>query len=173
MNKLTIKQQKFCDEYIKCGNAKEAAIKAGYSPKTAYSIGNENLKKPELKAYIEKQMKKLESEKIAGAREVLEYLSSVMRGEQTESVTTAKGVYDDVPVTAKDRISAAKEILKRYPDDPLGKAQLRKANADAEYSEERVKAMKQLTNEDNRVLNDLLDKVNAGVIEDENEENTD
>lgn len=155
MSKLTTKQKKFCDEYIKSGNAKEAAIKAGYSPKTAYSIGNENLNKPELKSYIEKQMKKLESKKIAGAREVLEYLSSVMRGEQTESVTTAKGVYDDVPVSAKDRISAAKEILKRYPVDPLGKAQLRKANADARVAEAKAKAM-----EDNgQDIEQLLDKM--------------
>lgn len=155
MSKLTTKQKKFCDEYIKSGNAKDAAIKAGYSPKTAYSIGNENLNKPELKSYIEEQMKKLESKKIAGAREVLEYLSSVMRGEQTESVTTAKGVYDDVPVSAKDRISAAKEILKRYPVDPLGKAQLRRANADARVAEAKAKAM-----EDNgQDIEQLLDKM--------------
>lgn len=155
MSKLTPKQKKFCDEYIKSGNAKDAAIKAGYSSKTAYSIGNENLKKPELKSYIEKQMKQLESEKIAGAREVLEYLTSVVRGEQTESVTTAKGVYDDVPVTAKDRIAAAKEILKRYPVDPLGKAQVRKANADARVAEAKAKAM-----EDNgQDIEQLLDKM--------------
>ena len=155
MSKLTLKQKKFCDEYIKSGNAKDAAIKAGYSYKTAYSIGNENLKKPELKSYIEKQMKHLESKKIAGAREVLEYLTSVVRGEQTESVTTAKGVYDNVPVTAKDRIAAAKEILKRYPVDPLGKAQVRKANADARVAEARAKVL-----EDNgQDIEKLLDKM--------------
>lgn len=156
MSKLTPKQKKFCDEYIKSGNAKEAAIKAGYSPKTAYSIGNENLKKPELKSYIEKQMKQLESEKIAGAREVLEYLTSVVRGEQTESVTTAKGVYDDVPVTAKDRIAAAKEILKRYPIDPLGKAQVRKANADARVAEARAKTLEDNGQDIEKVLDKML-----------------
>ena len=55
----------------------------------------------------------------------------------------------------------------------LDKARIRKANADADYSEERVKAMKQLTNEDNRVLDDLLNKVHTGVIEDENEKSVD
>lgn len=165
MSKLTTKQRKFCDEYIKSGNAKDAAIKAGYSPKTAYSIGNENLNKPELKAYIEKRLKQLESEKIAGAREALEYLSSVMRGEQTESVATARGVYDNVPVSAKDRINAAKEILKRYPSDPMTKAQLRKTIADADLAEEKVKAAKQMTNEDNKVLNDVLDNLEKGVLE--------
>lgn len=152
---MTPKQKKFCDEYIKSGNAKQSAIKAGYSPKTAKSIGQENLTKPDLKAYIEKRLKRLESEKIAGAREVLEYLSSVMRGEQTESVATAKGVYDNVPVSAKDRINAAKELLKRYPTDPLTKAQLRKANADARVAEARAKAM-----EDNGAdVELLLDKM--------------
>lgn len=165
MSKLTTKQRKFCDEYIKSGNAKDAAIKAGYSPKTAYSIGNENLNKPELKAYIEKRLKQLESEKIAGAREALEYLSSVMRGEQTESVATARGVYDNVPVSAKDRINAAKEILKRYPSDPMAKAQLRKTIADADLAEEKVKAAKQMTNEDNKILNDVLDNLEKGVLE--------
>lgn len=165
MGKLTTKQHKFCDEYIKSGNAKDAATKAGYSPKTAYSIGNENLNKPELKAYIGKRLKQLESEKITGAREVLEYLSSVVRGEQTESVATAKCVYNSVPVSAKDRINAAKEILKRYPSDPMTKAQLRKTVADAELTEEKVKAAKQMTNEDNKVLNDVLDNLEKGVLE--------
>lgn len=153
---MTPKQKKFCDEYIKSGNAKQSAIKAGYSPKTAYSIGNENLNKPELKAYIEKRLKRLESEKIAGAREVLEYLSSVMRGEQTESVATAKGVYDNVPVSAKDRINAAKELLKRYPTtDPMEKQKLKKLTADARISEARAKAM-----EDNGAdVELLLDKM--------------
>ncbi|MCD3505661.1 terminase small subunit, partial [Streptococcus equi] len=47
MAKLTIKQQKFIDEYIICGNATEAALKAGYSKKTAGQIGEQNLKKLE------------------------------------------------------------------------------------------------------------------------------
>lgn len=165
MSKLTIKQHKFCDEYIKSGNATDAATKAGYSPKTAKAIGQENLTKPYLKAYIEKRLKQLESEKIAGAREVLEYLSSVMRGEQTESVATARGVYNNIPVSAKDRINAAKEILKRYPSDPMTKAQLRKTVADADLAEEKVKAAKQMTNEDNKVLNDVLDNLEKGVLQ--------
>lgn len=50
---LTSKQQKFVDEYLKDLNATQAAIRAGYSEKTAYSIGQENLKKPEIKKCIE------------------------------------------------------------------------------------------------------------------------
>lgn len=53
--KLTLKQKKFCNEYMKTGNAKQSAINAGYSKQTAYSIGSENLNKPEIIEYIQKQ----------------------------------------------------------------------------------------------------------------------
>ena len=53
---MTEKQKRFCDEYLTDLNATQAAIRAGYSKKTAYSIGEENLRKPELKEYIEKRM---------------------------------------------------------------------------------------------------------------------
>ena len=115
------------------------------------------LTKANIKEYIETRLKQLESKKLAGAREVLEYLTSVMRGEQTESVATAKGIYDNVPVSAKDRISAAKELLKRYPTDPLTKAQLRKANADARISEARAKAMEENGQDMEQLLDKMLD----------------
>jgi len=52
--KLTAKQKLFCHEYLIDLNATQAAIRAGYSEKTAYSIGNENLKKPEIAEYVAK-----------------------------------------------------------------------------------------------------------------------
>ena len=45
---LTARQERFCREYIIDYNATKAAVRAGYSEKTAYSIGSENLKKPEI-----------------------------------------------------------------------------------------------------------------------------
>lgn len=158
--KLTAKQRKFCDEYIKSGNATEAYFKAGYQIKSneaARANASRMLTKANIKEYIETRLKQLESKKLAGAREVLEYLTSVMRGEQTESVATAKGVYDNVPVSAKDRISAAKELLKRYPTDPLTKAQLRKANADARVAEARAKAMEDNGADVELLLDKMLD----------------
>ena len=157
--KLTAKQRKFCDEYIKSGNATEAYFKAGYQIKSneaARANASRMLTKANIKEYIETRLKQLESKKLAGAREVLEYLTSVMRGEQTESVATAKGIYDNVPVSAKDRISAAKELLKRYPaTDPMEKQKLKKLTADARISEARATAM-----EDNGAdVELLLDKM--------------
>ena len=157
---MTPKQRKFCDEYIKSGNAKQSAIKAGYSPKTAYSIGNENLNKPELKAYIDERLKELSNHKILSAAEVLEYLSRVVAGKETEYVATSKGVFPDVPVSAKDRISAAKELLKRYPaTDPMEKQKLKKLAADARISEARANVAERLGSEGDDKLDELMEKL--------------
>ena len=79
--KLTPKQKAFADAYIETGNQTEAARRAGYSEKCAYSIGNENLSKPEVSAYIKERMAELESQRVASADEVMRFFSSVMRGE--------------------------------------------------------------------------------------------
>jgi phage terminase small subunit len=63
VKKLTAKQQLFIDEYLIDLNATQAAVRAGYSEKTAYSIGNENLKKPEIHSRIE-ELKSKRSEKL-------------------------------------------------------------------------------------------------------------
>jgi phage terminase small subunit len=118
VNTLTPRQQKFCDEYLISGNATEAAIKAGYSRKTAKQTGSENLAKPNLRAYIDEQLAKIHSAKIADAEEVMKYLTSVMRGEHTEQVLKLVGegvqTVTDIDVSAKERLKAAELIGKRY-----------------------------------------------------------
>lgn len=118
MSKLTLKQKRFADEYIISANATAAAIKAGYSKKTARSIGQENLTKPDIKAYIDERLEKLESEKIATQEEVLQYLTSIMRGDQQEKMLISVGEFGqkivDIDVGAKDRIKAAELLGKRY-----------------------------------------------------------
>ena len=118
MTKMTLKQQRFADEYIITGNATQSAIKAGYSKKTAKVIANENLTKPYIKKYIDERLAQLESEKIASQQEVLSYLSSVMRGEMTEQTLRSVGesgqVIAEIDVGAKDRIKAAELLGKRY-----------------------------------------------------------
>lgn len=112
------KQKRFCEEYLVDCNATQAAIRAGYSKKTARAIGQRLLTNVDIKKYIEQQLQKLKNEKIADAQEVLEYLTSVMRGEQKEQVAllTGEGVQDLVQkdVSAKDRLKAAELIGKRY-----------------------------------------------------------
>lgn len=58
MPKLTEKQKRFCEEYLIDFNATQAALRAGYSQKTAYSIGDENLRKPEIQSEIQFLIKK-------------------------------------------------------------------------------------------------------------------
>lgn len=118
MTKMTLKQQRFADEYIITGNATQSAIKAGYSKKTARAIANENLMKPYIKEYINERLAKLESEKIATQEEVLQYLTSVMRGEKTELLLVLDGegkqkVIEAVP-NVQSRTRAAELLGKRY-----------------------------------------------------------
>ena len=88
---MTLKQQRFADEYIITGNATQSAIKAGYSSKYANTNANKLLQNTTIKNYIDVRLAKLESEKIATQEEVLQYLTSVMRGEKTESLLVLDG----------------------------------------------------------------------------------
>ncbi|HEP3064038.1 MAG: terminase small subunit [Streptococcus lutetiensis] len=118
MAKLTIKQQRFADEYIISANATQAAIKAGYSKKYANTNASKLLQNTTIKSYIDERLAELQSQKVADQQEVLEYLTSVMRGQETEQ--TIIGVADlgqeltDIEVSAKDRIKAAELLGKRY-----------------------------------------------------------
>lgn len=145
--KLTPKQQKFADSYIETGNATQAAIDAGYSKKTAKSVGSENLTKPDIKSYIEERMQEIADNSIMDAREAIELLTKIARGEEKETVviSSPEGIYEtQKEADIKTRISAVKEILKRYPDnDELLRAQIRKLNAEADIKEEQSKAIKE------------------------------
>ncbi|MFM1581223.1 terminase small subunit [Helcococcus bovis] len=79
--KITLKQQKFIDEYIISGNASDAARKAGYSKKTAGVIGEENLKKPYLREEIEKRLKEINDAKILTIEEAMQITTKIARGE--------------------------------------------------------------------------------------------
>lgn len=85
--KLTPKQLLFCKEYLIDLNATQAAIRAGYSEKTAYSIGEENLKKPDLAKFIQDQMDKRAKKVDITAEYVLETIKkTVERCSQAEPV---------------------------------------------------------------------------------------
>ena len=132
--KLTAKQRLFADEYVKSGNATQSAVKAGYNVKSAKVIGAQNLSKLNVKAYIEAKMAEIESHKIADAKEVLQYLTRVLRGEEKEEIPdNVNGGTIKRPPLIKDRTVAAREIMKRYPlDDPMVAAQLKKLQAEAD-----------------------------------------
>ena len=141
--KLTEKQKRFADEYIKSGNATQAAIKAGYSKKTAKIVASQNLTKLNVKSYIDDRMKVIEDNRIMTAKEAVELLTGIGRGEVKETVVVASpmGVETvEKEADLKTRISAIKEILKRYPDnDKLMEQQLRKLTAEADLAEAKAK----------------------------------
>lgn len=160
--KLTAKQRLFADEYIKSGNATQSAIKAGYANEVS---GRENLQKPTVKAYINAKMGEIESHKIADAREAMQAITSIARGETTETqaqINPLSGQWEktEVPANLKTRLAAWREVLKRYPlADELTKAQLRKANADARVAEARAKALEDNGQDIATALDTIMDKL--------------
>lgn len=79
-NGLTKMQKEFADEYMKTGNATESAIKAGYSSKTAYAIGNEVLKKSKIKEYINQKQEKIEEKITMNIAERQQFLVDIILG---------------------------------------------------------------------------------------------
>lgn len=111
--KLTPKQKAFADEYLICGNATEAAKKAGYKEKAAYAMGAENLKKPQISAYIAERQKQIEDSRIADIKEVMEFYSAVLRGEIKDQF--------DMDAALSDRLAAGRELMKRYEKSDDGR----------------------------------------------------
>lgn len=120
--KLTEKQKRFCDEYLIDLNATQAAIRAGYSKKTANRIATENMSKPVIRNYIDERLKQLEDERIAKADEVLKYLTKGMRQELTEEVVVTESLGDGCSkarvvtkkISLKDSNKCAELLGKRY-----------------------------------------------------------
>lgn len=156
MTKLSVKQQKFADNYIETGNATQSAIDAGYSKKTAAVIASENLTKPNIKEHIDKRMKEAANARIMDAQEALELLTKIAKGEEKETVIvgTPDGVYESKKeADLKTRIAAVKEILKRYPaENPLVKAQIRKYEAEADIKEAQAAEAKNMTDSSSEVM---------------------
>ena len=102
---LNQRQIRFVQNYMKTNNITHSAIDAGYSKKTAHVQGSNLLKNPKIFEYITAINERLESEKIADIQEVMEYLTSVMRGEKKDQF--------DLDASLSDRTRAASELAKR------------------------------------------------------------
>mgnify|MGYP004483894391 FL=1 len=102
---LTQKQKRFCEEYIKTANASASAVAAGYSKKTAGAIGAENLKKPQITAYIKKRIDEQDATLVADSNEILKFYTAVMRGEVKDQF--------GLDSSLTDRLKAADSLAKR------------------------------------------------------------
>lgn len=121
---MTDRQQKFADEYIIDCNATRA-YKAAYpnvkKDSTAAQAGSRMLRNVKVAAYIEEKLAEISSQKTAKAQEVMEYLTSVMRGESESSVVVVEGYGEgcseakiiEKPPDEKERLKAA-ELLGRH-----------------------------------------------------------
>lgn len=103
---LTPRQKAFADYYIECGNSTEAARKAGYKEESCRTIGCQNLTKRNISAYIAERMHAQNEARVASADEVLQFFSSVMRGEVKDQF--------GLDAALSDRLNAGKELMKRY-----------------------------------------------------------
>ena len=123
--KLTEKQKLFCNEYLVDLNATRAYKKAYPNVKkdeTAAQSGSRLLRNVNVKSYIDEQLKKIEDKSIADAKEVMQYLTKVMRNEIQEEVVVTEGTGDGCSeartikkdMSAKDRNKAAELLGKRY-----------------------------------------------------------
>ena len=126
--KLTPKQEAFVDAYIETGNASEAARRAGYSKGSIEDASDwlNPQKSPKYKPYLDDAIKarheEIRSKRTATVTEVMEFLTSVMRGEITETVIVTEGQGDGVsearliekPPSISDRNKAAEHLLKRF-----------------------------------------------------------
>lgn len=106
MAELTPKQKAFADEFLKCGNATEAAKRAGYSEQSARQMGTENLSKPSISSYIQERQKQIDDERIADIAEIQRFYSSVLRGEVKDQF--------GLDASLETRIAAGRELMKRF-----------------------------------------------------------
>lgn len=107
-NKLSPKQQAFCEYYLESSNATQAAIKAGYSEKGVRVTASHLLTNINIQEEISRLREEMHNENIASAQEVMEYFSKVMRGEIKDQFGL------DAPLS--ERTKAAQELAKRTVD---------------------------------------------------------
>ena len=119
---MNAKQRRFAEEYLKDLNATQAAIRSGYSERTAYSQGQRLLKNVEIKNAIKEVRESIQDGNIATIKDIEEFLSMSMNGEIDEEVVvtvgTGEGHSEAVKVrkeiSTRDRLKAAELLGKRY-----------------------------------------------------------
>lgn len=103
MDKLTPKQERFANEYIKTLNVTQSAIKAGYSPNSAHVTGSRLLRKEKVDEYIKSKKDEIMDDTILSAKEILYLLTKSAIGDETETkeVVVKKGTFERNPDTGR------------------------------------------------------------------------
>lgn len=112
---MTIKQEKFCDEYIlNGGNSAAAARAAGYAAESARVTGSRLINRQDVRQAVNQRLDNLASEKIIAEQELLEFLSSVVRGEVEEEIAVPSGKKVIVKCNCNSRLKACEMLCKIY-----------------------------------------------------------
>lgn len=175
---LTERKRRFALEYMKDGNATQAAIRSGYKETSAYSTGNKLLKDSEVAALIKRERERHQSEAIATADEIMQYLTSVVRGESESEVVAVEMIGDGCSEARKirkapdekERIRAAETLAKLFGigkqtklDEQEQKARIAKMKKETVRIERDLNGGSGQINED---LSALLQLVRKGVGDD-------
>ena len=115
--KLNPRQEKFCIEYAKTGNATTAYQSAGFQSKSKESAQANSarlLADERIQERLRELSEKTESESIADVKELQEGLTKIFRGQMTTPLMTKDGDVVEVPVSVKDKLKAAEILAKTH-----------------------------------------------------------
>lgn len=120
--KLNEKQKKAVDYFIQLGNKTQALIKAGYSKNYAKGNAIKLFENERVKSYLNERLGAISSKRAADAKEVIEYLTSVMRGESEAEIVVVEGTGDGCSSAVnvkkrpdeKEKLKAAELLGKRF-----------------------------------------------------------
>lgn len=157
---MTPNQQIFADEYLKDRNATRAYMVAYPNVKNervAQANSSKLLSKSIVSEYIDQQLSKLHDASVADVKEILMYLTSVMRGEITEQKLSNQGVVVDVASSTSDRSNAAKQLAKMLGAENL----IEKQRLELEKEKAKREAEKAEAKDAGGMLADVLEAVNA------------
>lgn len=104
---MTARQERFCQEFVKTGNATLSAVNAGYAENSARQQGDRLLSNDDIKKRIQELNGEIKNDKIMDAREMQEHLTSIIRQESTEEVLMVEGCGDGISEVVKKTKTAS------------------------------------------------------------------
>ena len=104
---VTPKQERFIQEFIKCGNATQSAINAGYSKKTANEQASRLLAKVNIQKRLKELQEQVKNDKIMDARQMQEVLTSIILQQSEEEVLMVEGCGDGISEVVKKKKTAS------------------------------------------------------------------
>ena len=136
--KLNLKQQRFCEYYAGSGNAMQAAIKAGYSEKTAKSITNRHFKNPYIINYLLSLTEKTNNERILTAADRQEMLSRIASDESERTDSRIKAIDTLNKMTGEyiAKVDVTGRMAVENPFEGVTRSEIKKLLASCEEDDE-------------------------------------